>query len=180
MKIIRTKSNNTGVTLVELLVIVSIIGILAIALGFSYQGWMGNYRIESQTKQLYSDLMDARTRAMTRNRMHFVVLNTTDYSIYEDSNDNNVPNPGAGPSDDHPIPEYCVPGTFNVRPKIIQYNLGWTGTIPFNTRGLTTSAATITIPLTLPSGAKPDYDCIRVHQSKIRTGQMTGGVCVDK
>lgn len=85
-----------GVTLVELLVVVSIVGILAVALGFSFEGWMGNYRIESQTKTLYSDLMDARTRAMTRNRVHFVVLDTDNYQIYEDTNDNNALNIGAG------------------------------------------------------------------------------------
>lgn len=174
------ENKNSGVTLIEILVITAIISILVLALGFSYQGWLGNYKIETQARQLYTDLMEARSRAMTRNMMHFVVLTAANYSVYEDTNNNNAPNPGAGPSDDHPIPEYCVPGTFTLKPKTVQYNMGWTGTIPFNTRGLTNSAATITIPLTLPSGATPDYDCILVYQSRIRMGQMSGGACVYK
>ena len=50
---------NSGVTLVELLVVVSIIGVLIIAMGFSYEGWVGNYRLESMTKELYFDLYDS-------------------------------------------------------------------------------------------------------------------------
>lgn len=77
---------NKGITLVETMVVVSIIAIPVIALGFSYQGWMGKYRIESQIKETYPDLMEARTRAMTRNMLHFAVINTGNYAIYEDTN----------------------------------------------------------------------------------------------
>lgn len=168
-----------GVTLAELLVVISIIGILAVALGFSYMGWIGNYRIETTTKQLYSDLMEARTRAMTSNMIHFVELNSNNYAIYEDTNNNTVFDPGTGTEDDHPIPEYLKPGTsnFEVKPKQLQYNLGWTGNLIFNTRGLSSSAATITVPLTIPSEANPDYDCVLVRESRIQMGKMSGGAC---
>ena len=39
--------NNKGVTLVELLIVFSIIAILVLALGFSYQGWMARYKVDS-------------------------------------------------------------------------------------------------------------------------------------
>jgi prepilin-type N-terminal cleavage/methylation domain-containing protein len=170
--------NNRGVTLAELLIVLSIISILAVALGFSFQGWMGNYKVESQVKQLYSDLMNARALAMTRNRMHFVILNANDYSIYEDTNDNNAANPGSG---DNPIPEYRVSGTLTVKPKTLQYSLGWTGTIAFDTRGLSSSASVITIPLTgLSSGVNADYDCILVYQSRVQMGKYAGTTCSPK
>lgn len=159
-----------GVTLVELLVIVSIIGILAVALGFSYQGWMGNYRIESQTKEIYADLMDARTRAMTQNRMHFVVMETQKYQMFEDTNGNNEADPGAG---DNPAQGYA-------NPKTVQYDLGWTGNVIFNTRGLSSSTATITVPLTISKDANPDYDCVLVYESRIQMGKMSGANCVYK
>ena len=79
---------DSGVTLVELLVVVGIVGLLVIAMGFSYEGWMGNYRLESQTKELYFDLADARSRAMTRNRIHWAVLEDQQYTIFEDTNEN--------------------------------------------------------------------------------------------
>jgi hypothetical protein len=55
-----------------------------------------------------------------------------------------------------------------------------TGTITFNTRGLTTSSAAISIPITIPSGAYPDFDCIVVYQSRVGMGKMSGGACVYK
>jgi len=159
---------NEGVTLTELLVVVSIIGILVIALGFSFQGWQGKYRIESQIKDLYSDLMDARTKAMTRNRMHFIVLNANNYQEYADTNDNNTPNPGTG---DTPIPEFT-------NPKTLKYSLGWTGTIAFDRRGLASTTATIIV--NVPSSVDSDYDCIHVYQSRIRMGKFNGTICAEK
>jgi prepilin-type N-terminal cleavage/methylation domain-containing protein len=151
-----------GVTLTELLVAISVVAILTVALGFTFQGWKGKYRIESEVKELYSDLMDARTKAMTRNRMYFVVLNAGNYQEYADTNDNNVPNAGAG---DNPEPEFT-------NPKPLEYSSGWTGTIAFDTRGLASTAATIV--LNIPADTDPDYDCIHVYQSRIRIGKYNG------
>jgi prepilin-type N-terminal cleavage/methylation domain-containing protein len=169
---------NNGITLVELLVVISIIGILVIALGFSFQGWRGNYNIESATKDLYADIMDARAKAMTRSRMYFVQLNADNYSVYEDTDDDTNFNPVAG---DNPVPEYRDPATGNVKPKKIEYNLGWTGDIGFDTRGLaweyiaadTRNEASVEIPLTLPAGLSPDYDCIVVGQMRVQMGKMS-------
>ena len=166
MNIFRPVKQDSGVTLVELLTIVSIIGILIVALGFSFQGWLGNYKIESELKQMYADIIDVRTRAMTQNRMHFIMINSGNYAVYEDTNDNNTANPGAGDT--------------LIKTTTLQYNAGWTGTITFNTKGLTTSSAAISIPITLPSGASPDFDCILVYQSRVAMGKMSGGVCVYK
>jgi len=173
---------NDGVSLIELLVGISIISILAISLGFSFQGWMSKYRVENQMKELYADLVDARTMAMVRNRMHFVVLNAADYRIYEDTDDDANADIGAG---DLPVLQYRLPGTSNVKPKTVKYNLGWTGTVGFDTRGLawqytapaTRVAASITVYATLPSGTETDYDCLLIAPSRIRMGKMAGGSC---
>jgi prepilin-type N-terminal cleavage/methylation domain-containing protein len=172
-----------GVTLIELLLVTSIIAILAVVLAFTYKGWQQSYNIEKQVKDLYGDLMDARTRAMTRNRMHFVALkkdDKNDYSVYEDTDDDTNFNPGAG---DDPLPDFTVP-------KSVQYTIEWKGDIGFDTRGIAweyTAPDTrveivdpVQIFLTLPAEANSDYDCIRVEASRIQTGKKTGGVCVAK
>ena len=75
-----------GVTLIELIIVISIIGVLVFTLGFSFQDWNAAYKIESQIKEMHSDLMHARVMAMCKKRAHFVKLEATRYTIYEDTN----------------------------------------------------------------------------------------------
>lgn len=155
---------NSGVTLTELIVVISIIGILVIALGFSFQGWMGKYKVEAQTKQIYSDLMDARARAMQFNREYYVQnVGTRSYSLIEDANDNSV-------NDDAAIAGFPKPN--------FEYDITWGGAMPitFDKRGNISNVGTIRIASTSSS----DYDCIVVSQTRINMGQVSGGNCVAK
>jgi prepilin-type N-terminal cleavage/methylation domain-containing protein len=171
---------NDGVSLIELLVVVSIIGLLIIAMGFSYENWMGNYRLESQTKDLYFDLADARSNAMSHNRVHWVVLEDQQYTIYEDTN----PAPdGDGvlniAADTQVVPTPPTPG------KRYEYGFRLQGingatlpqTITFNTRGLMAWApappppGNLDVRFWFTSTKDPDFDCIVIEQSKVWTGE---------
>jgi len=153
--------NNTGVTLLELIIVVSIIGILVVVLGFSYQGWTANYKVESQTKELYADLMHARLRAIHRNRKHFVKLENTRYTIYEDTNED-------GDADTSEIlPAY---------PKNLDCSITWNGSgnkTTFDTGGLLTSLRTIHVT----SNIEADYNCIVLSRSRINIGKWDGASC---
>lgn len=165
--------NNKGITLIELAVVVAIVGILVVALGFEFSGWMGRYNVESQIKTLHADLMNARARAMQRNRTHFVDFPTaTQYRIQEDTNDDNAA-------------DFTLP-TF---PKTVGYTINWDGggTIRLNNKGIAsfptvdvdpTDTVVGTINFTLPANVTPDYDCIVVALTRINMGLMTGGSCV--
>jgi len=156
--------NNRGITLIELIVVISIIGILAVALGFTFQGWMGGYRIESQTKEMYVDLMNARARAMQRNRSHFVVVTANDYQIFEDTNENGSYNPGV---------DLAIQGFASA--KTLTYTSYWTGTVTMDTRGLVSTNNTIRFNI---GSNTPDYDCIILFPTRINMGQWNGSNCV--
>ena len=155
--------NEQGITLVELLVVVSIVAILVIALGFEFRGWMGKYKVESQIKEMYVDVMNTRARAMQRNRFHMIVFTANTYTIYEDMNENEAVDVA------EKLPAY--PKTIN------NYTMAWTGagnTITFNTRGLIVPP---TRTVRIVTGADSDYDCIVVLDTKTNMGKWNGAVC---
>lgn len=151
-----------GITLIELIVVVTIIGILAIALGFSFQGWIGGYRVESQVKEMYVDLMNARTRAMQRNIAHFVLVTADNYQILEDTN-------GNGAADIGTDTNVVFTGT-----KPLQYPSLSTVTVTLDTGGLVSND---TIQFNIGTN-NPDYDCIVLAFTRINIGRWESGNCV--
>jgi type IV fimbrial biogenesis protein FimT len=173
---------NSGITLIELIIVISIIGILAVALGFSFQGWIGGYRIESQVKEMYVDLMNARARAMQRNRVHFVTLATTQYTIQEDIS------PWPDGDESLTVADNTRPTGYNDPIPLLQKNLNpnypitWSGIsdtqIKFTKRGLSNDNKTICVN----TDADADYNCIVISPSRINLGRLTkkipdGGAC---
>jgi prepilin-type N-terminal cleavage/methylation domain-containing protein len=80
--------DSRGVTLIELLVALGIVGILVVAMGMSFKGWTAKYKTEGRVKKLQSDIMLARSTAVSHSRAMFFIINSTDastYYIYEDT-----------------------------------------------------------------------------------------------
>ncbi|MBI5846956.1 MAG: GspH/FimT family pseudopilin [Nitrospirae bacterium] len=145
-----------------------IVGVLGVSLGFAYSDWIGRYKVEKQTKEIYSDMMSARMMAMERSREYFVDFTSpTTYRIVEDTNDNSAINVGAGDT--------------VLVPKTVEFANDANGggiplTFKFNRRGTISPLRTISITHT----TEPDYDCIVVSSTRINMGQMSGNSCVQK
>ena len=172
-KVLPSLRHSDGVTLIELIVVVSVIAILVVALGFSFQGWRGKYQVESEMKEMYVDLMNARARALQRNRVHFVRLATTSYTIYEDT----APAPDGNGTLETGTDTLVV--SKNVEPA---HPLTWNDfsdvQINFSQRGLSSDNKTICSNTDFDA----DYDCIIISNSRVNLGKLStsipdGGTC---
>jgi len=161
-----------GFTLVEILITISILAILLMIAVSNNRGLLERYKVEAETKQLYADLMDARGRAMQRNRVSFVRINGNDYQTYEDTSpapdgdgalQNNTDTLITNAKVSHAIAtgNIVVPLSFN-----------------FNRNGI----ASVTGFIRFSSTAQPDYDCIWIRATRIKMGQYnaTGNTCAEK
>ena len=161
-----------GVTLIELIIVISVIAILVVALGFEYRNWMGRYRVENQIKQMHVDFMNARTRAMMMNRMHFVTEAANAYTIYEDTN----PAP-----DGDGILQTATDTRLPTYPKSVEYAIIWRepgNQINFDRRGMIAPAGSIHLTSTVDA----DYDCLEISQTRINMGKWDAGnkKCTEK
>jgi prepilin-type N-terminal cleavage/methylation domain-containing protein len=174
-----------GITLIELIVVVAIIGILATVAGFEVNGWMNRYRAEAQVKDMYADMSSARQRAMQKNVQHLIVVSVKGYLICEDSNGNNVCD---DPSETKDSPVSRALSKDNLKFQI-NWDLGGSAnTVVMDRRGtlspVTPGGRSIWLvkpgpePIWEPS--EVDYDCLSIHETKIRMGKFNGIACQPK
>lgn len=169
-------TGSQGFTLVEILIAVAILGVLVMMAVSSFRGLDEKYKVESETKQLFGDLMDVRARAMQRNRFYHAGFTANGYATFEDASPalegdsnpaNGANNPVVNVTVKHAIDNTSLAGGVFV---------GGVYYVTFNRNGI----ANTTGYLRFASTAKPDYDCITIQPTRIKMGQINGGICVEK
>ena len=79
-----------GLTLIEMLIVIAIIGILASAAIPNYSRWKEKYEINGETKKVYFDLLLAHSTAISNNHNVLVTFDSDNhiYRVHGDKNDN--------------------------------------------------------------------------------------------
>ncbi len=173
-----------GFTLIEIVMVVAVFAVLVTVLSFEFIGWQGKYKVESQVKSMYSDLTDARVRAMRVKRTHFFyLLSPTSYTLYDDTADGvNVLPDGDGGLQDTGTSDTQIPSF----PRTVESALNLNGAAPsgsvpadvigFSARGLALQEGTICV-FTDSDGdgeseSNPDFDCIVITRTRTNIGQL--------
>lgn len=166
-------------TLIELMIVIAILGLMLVLLSNGYQAWSERYRVENEVKEFYADVMDARARAMQKNRSHFVVLELDGtgvqyarYVVYEDTS--------PGPDGNGALDNTADARIRDIRPRYpVVTSPAGTAQIRINRDGtIDLDGATIRVPP--PDVVQADYDCIALTRTRIKMGRYNGATCVEK
>ncbi len=145
-----------GITLIELMVVTSVVSILLAVTYISFDGWMERYEVEKITKELYYDLIYARMMAVTRDGKYLTALGDYQYTMAEDLD-------GDGDIDNAEV----LPGF----PKNVKHKLEWnyasSSKVVCDTRGLMTPNRTISVI----SRIDADFDCMKISRTRIIVGK---------
>lgn len=167
---------NSGFSLIELVIVIAILSILLSIAGISGKTWLDRYRVESQTKEMYVDFMNARCSAMQKNRTYFVTLASMQYTVYEDRDLANPTNPALDGDDIFEGPGIDVLVTQkNTQYQIVSNLTGTTG-FSFDRNGLVSQSGTLRFDLT-NSSAGSAYNCITLNATRILMGKWNGTDC---
>ncbi len=162
-----------GLTLIELIVIITIMTILLAIAGVQYHQWQIRYGIESQVRQLYSDLIGARVEAMQQNELYIVRIESSNsYAVYRDENDNSTYDAGT----DTKIEKYSRSG--------LKYPIKWSdGNVlefTMNERGLINQNLSLRVTNKDGSLSNAEYDCLNITRTRINLGKYNGTKCENK
>jgi type IV fimbrial biogenesis protein FimT len=133
----KKNENNRGFTLTELMIVISIMGLLAILTMPGYNKFMANWRLNGDTQEMATALRTARSTAVMKNIDVIFEFDpaTQTYSYFEDKNSN-----GSRGSDEF------MSATHEMSPgvKIVGSTLSTT-TLTFGSKGNTRESGSITL-----------------------------------
>jgi prepilin-type N-terminal cleavage/methylation domain-containing protein len=164
-----------GFTLVEVLTVITVIAALMGLAIINYSQLQKRYNEEQQVKQLHTDLLETRIRAMQHGRSTFVSLaSATSYRTYEDTS----PQPDGDRSFDAATD--LLLKTVNLMAAHTWVKSISTATlVTFTDKGML-SSGTPTLWIRIDPSAGAEFDCVVISEIKTGMGRINGTNCVVK
>jgi len=171
------KLNSHGFTLIEMMIVVVILAVLLSIATMQFSSWKVKYSIDTQTRELLSDLSDARLGAIQTKGSRAVFFNNATSATFRSYTTNELVSSSTGrllfvkyysknPILTPPLPPGGIPEN-----------------IIFNSTGLTvdSSGNVLTNNQTIvaqPTGTAAAIDCVVISTTKINVGKYNNGSCV--
>jgi type IV fimbrial biogenesis protein FimT len=173
-------SSHTGFSLVELLVVIVLISTLLTVATLNFHDMQVKSNVESQVRNMATDINEIRLRALTMKQRHTIVLNKNSYTFQSYSTEE-MPKCSGGVPAGVSIPGKPVTVVVNSLKKSSGsyyagscLNIGG-DTIEIDARGmLVGSPATVFIDY---PGKTASLDCLIIHTIRVNPGSTNGANC---
>lgn len=162
--------NSSGFSLVELVVVVSIIGILLTISTIAFHDWMMKSRAEAQVSQMIADINSTRLRAMTAKQRHSIELDADRYTFRSYSSENESIDEGT---------LIAIPQQVGFRLKKDSTSLFTGERYEFDQRGMMQDIGDV-LPIFIGYDGNASQDCINLRVIRVNAGKRSGDVCNDK
>lgn len=149
--------NQRGFSLTELLTVIALIGILSAIGTFSFSQYQVKSRIASQTRLLYGDLMEYRTKALYEKKNWTFKIAATGYGIYSSAN-----------TAVEPVK------TVTLRYGVTSDNAA---DVVFSTQGQMTVSGNADKSICISSVNDAAVDSVLISMTRIQIGKKTGADC---
>ena len=162
-----------GFSLIELVIAIAIMGIVLSISTLSFNSWTRKSTIEKQTRELFTDISEARTNAFTRKKVYGIVLQPTSYVMKSYSSEVEYSSSAA-----------AVANGVVVATKSLKNSLKTTSgsditdtAVVFDTTGFTVSwflgLTAFVGSVTEPAG----LNCVVIYKSRTNMGKINGTNC---
>jgi len=156
--------NKSGITLVEILVVVVVMGIIAVVAGIQFWNITKKHDVESDIKTLYANLMEARIKAFTENTTYGIYWGNAPFTKYELRKDTD---------DDGDITDETSIKEIKLERELTR--TGSASSIVFTEKG-TAKAPYVTIYYN-DTTITAEYTCVVVSMTRIKMGKWDGSNC---
>jgi len=164
---------NSGFSLIELMVVVAIIGIVLGISTLNFHSWQVKSKIEAQTREMYTDITEARTNAFTQKKAFGIVFQPTSYVMKSYSSEVEYSNS-----------TNAVDNGIVVASKSLKYSLttstgGDISNTPilFDTTGFTTGWVSVLTVFVNPVTEPAALNCLVIYKSRANMGKINGTTC---